>query len=194
MAAQSLRKPQEPSQLKSRGQSALVVLVPEAEGLVKPFRDRFDPSAAKGMPAHITILYPFKLPHELTPALGLVLAELFARSQRFDVSLSNLGRFPDALYLAPSPEGPLRRLTQLTVERFPEHPPYEGEFAEIIPHMTIAQLPEPDHLDDITVDFQRAAHGRLPIRAAVRSVALMDSTSGRWQVNSLFELGGQTAP
>jgi hypothetical protein len=39
-------------------------LVPEAEPLVKPFRDRYDPSAAAGVPAHITLLYPFKHPDE----------------------------------------------------------------------------------------------------------------------------------
>jgi 2'-5' RNA ligase len=173
-------------------QSALVVLIPEAEGLVKPFRDRFDPSAAKGMPAHITILFPFKPPPELTPAIGEVLAGLFSQWPRFNVSLSKLGRFPDALYLAPGPEEPFHQLTQLVMERFPEHPPYEGEFVETIPHLTIAQLPEPDHLDDITVDFQRAAHGRLPIRASVSEVALMDNGTGLWQVRSRFGLSGKS--
>jgi hypothetical protein len=48
-------------------ESALVVLVPEAEVLVKPFRDRFDPLAAAGVPAHITLLYPFKHPDGLPP-------------------------------------------------------------------------------------------------------------------------------
>jgi len=172
-------------------QSALVVLVPEAEGLVKPFRDQFDPSAAKGMPAHITILYPFKPVLELTPALGQVLAELFLHSPRFGISLSKLRRFPDALYLAPDPEEPLRRLMRFVMERFPEHPPYEGEFVEIIPHLTIAQLREPDHLDDITVDFQRAAHGHLPIRASVEEVALMDNKTGHWQVRARYALGSQ---
>ncbi len=46
-------------------ESALMVLVPEAETLVKPFRDRYDPSAAAGVPAHITLLYPFKHPNEV---------------------------------------------------------------------------------------------------------------------------------
>jgi hypothetical protein len=81
-------------------------------------------------------------------------------------------------------------LTRLVTERFPEHPPYEGEFAKIIPHLTIAQLPEPDHLDDITVDFQRAARGHLPIRASISEVTLMENTTGLWQVRSRFSLGG----
>ena len=43
-------------------ESALVVVVPEAEQLVGPFREKYDPSAAAGMPPHITLLYPFKPP------------------------------------------------------------------------------------------------------------------------------------
>ena len=170
--------------------SALAVFIPEAEPLVKPFRDRFDPSAAKGVPAHVTVLFPFKPPSELTPAIEEVLAGLFSAVPRFNVALSRLGRFPDALHLAPEPAEPFIRLTGLVMERFPEHPPYEGEFAEIIPHLTIAQLPEPDHLDDITVDFQRAARGHLPIRASVSEVTLMENTTGLWQVRSRFSLGG----
>ena len=49
----------------SSSESALVVLVPEAEAIAKPFRDQYDPSAAAGVPAHITLLYPFKAPDEI---------------------------------------------------------------------------------------------------------------------------------
>jgi hypothetical protein len=51
--------------IRRRGQMPLnesALVVPEAEPLVKPFRDRYDPSAAAGVPAHITLLYPFKQP------------------------------------------------------------------------------------------------------------------------------------
>jgi hypothetical protein len=36
--------------------TALVILVPEAEALVSSFRNKHDPSAADGMPAHITLV------------------------------------------------------------------------------------------------------------------------------------------
>ena len=49
-----------------RPESAIVALISEAENLVEPFRRRYDPSAAAGVPAHVTILYPFKPPHALT--------------------------------------------------------------------------------------------------------------------------------
>ena len=48
----------------AKTESALVVLVPEADPLVGPFRSFFDPSAALGVPAHVTLLYPFVEPAE----------------------------------------------------------------------------------------------------------------------------------
>jgi hypothetical protein len=46
---------------RSKMKSTVAILVPEAEGLVRLFRNRYDPSAKAGMPAHITLLYPFKV-------------------------------------------------------------------------------------------------------------------------------------
>ena len=51
------------SQRRVSYESALVVLVPEAEAVVGRLRHRYDPSAAVGIPAHITLNYPF-LPGE----------------------------------------------------------------------------------------------------------------------------------
>jgi hypothetical protein len=46
-------------------ESGLIIIVPEAEALVRPFRDRYDARAALGVPAHITVLYPFKPPDQI---------------------------------------------------------------------------------------------------------------------------------
>src|SRR5215471_17626442 len=51
--------------------------------LVKPFRDRYDPSAAAGVPAHITLLYPFKHPDEVDHAALEDLRRLFHRFAPF---------------------------------------------------------------------------------------------------------------
>ena len=47
-------------------QSALGVTVPEAEPWVKNLRERYDPTAAVGVPAHITVLFPFISPDLIT--------------------------------------------------------------------------------------------------------------------------------
>ena len=54
-------------------QSALIIEVPEAEPAVARHRERLDPSAALGIPAHITLLYPFLPPAAVSSP---VLAEL----------------------------------------------------------------------------------------------------------------------
>ncbi len=50
-------------------ESALVVRVPAAEPCVAALRELHDPVARRGMPAHITLLYPFVAPNEITPAV-----------------------------------------------------------------------------------------------------------------------------
>lgn len=169
-------------------QSALGVMVPEAESLVKPFRDRYDPSAAEGVPAHITILVPFKPPEMITAEVLDTLQRLFARFTRFTFSLTDLRRFPDVLYLAPVPETPFKTLTGKLVEQFPDTPPYGGAFADVIPHLTIAQVAEPAQLNQIAQDFEQAAAGKLPVSAMVTEVVLLDNTNGPWQCHTRFAL------
>ena len=41
------------------GQTALVVAVPSAEPVVARLRASYDVAAAYGVPAHVTVLYPF---------------------------------------------------------------------------------------------------------------------------------------
>ena len=169
-------------------ESALVVLIPEAEVAVESFRKRFDPSAALGLRAHVTILYPFKRPAELTPNVIDELAELFSKTPPFDVSFSESKYFSSVFYLVPSPDGPFRRLTEIVSQQFPENRPYGGEFREIVPHLTVAQADDSLLLVKIASEFEDHAESLLPIRSSVTEVALLDNESGRWQVRKNFDL------
>jgi hypothetical protein len=51
--------------MSSGTQSALIVTVPAAEEAVGPHRAHFDKAAAWGVPAHVTILYPFMPPSDI---------------------------------------------------------------------------------------------------------------------------------
>jgi len=110
----------------SNDPSALVVLVPEAESVVKPFRDRYDPSAATGMPAHVTLLYPFKRSNEVDEKVLHELRHCFTRFAPIGFSLSSVRRFPEVLYLAPEPDEPFRQLTLAIWDCYPEVPPMEA--------------------------------------------------------------------
>ena len=176
--------------------SALVFLVPEAEALVKPFRDRHDPSAAAGMPAHITLLYPFRAPNAIDASVLDGLQQCFASFAPFAFALTATRRFesPEAvLYLEPEPAAAFRALTEAIYERHPETPPYGGRHADVIPHLSVAQVEDRPQLDAIAEHFAPAATAMLPIRAMAAEVALMDTRSGRWQVRTTFALGSTTS-
>ncbi len=170
-------------------ETALVVLVPEAEALAKPFRDEHDPAAAIGVPAHITILYPFLPPDALTPRVNEELRQCFSNFSPFRYSLRQTRRFPGVLYLAPEPDDVFRDLTLAIWARYPERPPYGGRHPDIVPHLCIAQLEDEKELDRVAACFAQAAQEKLPINASAQDVALMDNRSGRWQVRSTLPLG-----
>jgi hypothetical protein len=169
-------------------ESALVILVPEAEVLVNPFRDRHDPSAAIGVPAHITCLYPFIAPDEIGPAVLDELRGCFERFPTFNFSLTEARRFPGVLYLAPEPAEPFRELTRAIWDRWPNTPPYGGQHSDIVPHLCVAQIADEPRLDAVAEAFGSPSAVKLPIRATAQEVALMDNASGRWQVRTAFGL------
>lgn len=90
------------------------------------------------------------------------------------------------LYLAPEPGTQLRRLTEVIADRWPEAPPYGGQFAEIVPHLTVADGQDDAVLDEIEADLL----GRLPFTSHVSSVDLMVHDGAKWHEHASFALLG----
>ena len=157
---------------------------------MKPFRDKYDPSATDRYPAHVTVLYPFKPPDNLTKTDFDNLSRYFALFKPFHFSLVATRRFPGVLCLAPEPSEPFRRLTFAIWDRYPETPPYGGRYPDVIPHLTVADQLADEELDRIDAEFKQASEGKLPISAVASEIALLDTKSGRWQVRATLKLGG----
>jgi 2'-5' RNA ligase len=160
----------------------------EAEPLVGPWRARLDPSGAKGMPAHITLLFPFLATGCLTADVLESLRSRFARVAPFDFALPRTDRFLEVIYLAPEPDEPFRDLVRTLAADWPEHPPYQGEFAvtDILPHLTVAFSSDPDELDRIDDALQPG----LPIVCRAREAWLMAEQEDGWRLHTAFPLGG----
>jgi hypothetical protein len=170
-------------------ESALVVLVPEAEPLVASFRSRYDRSAIRGMPAHVTVLYPFVHPDAISDALLADLGALFAGARRFAFRLAGTCGFPGVLYLAPEPFAPFDALVRAAAARFPETPPYGGAIADPVPHLTVAQDPPAPSLDEVAERFLAAAAAALPLECRADEVRLAVKRAGRWSIGPGFALG-----
>ncbi|MFE2531388.1 2'-5' RNA ligase family protein [Streptomyces sp. NPDC059371] len=165
--------------------SGLVVTVPEAEPAVRAWRDRLDPSVGSGMPAHVTVLFPFLPESRIDDDTLAAIADVFERHKPFEARFEGCGRFPGILYLAPEPAASFRALTEAVVDRWPETPPFGGQFAEVVPHLTIAQGQEDADLDEAEAGLR----DRLPVFTRVASVDLMVHDGSRWRQRASFALG-----
>jgi 2'-5' RNA ligase superfamily len=156
--------------------TALIVVVPEAEPAVAALRLEHDWSAPLGVPAHVTVLYPFAGPDEVDEA---ELAEALAAVPPFDFTLDRVERFDaGAVWLHPEPSAPFAALTHAVWERFPDYPPYEGAFQVVIPHLTVSDVPL-----EVSVP--------LPIPSRADEVTwIEETTDGRWATRRAFPLQG----
>jgi len=168
-------------------ESALIVPVPEAEDLVGVWRERYDDSARTGVPAHLTLLYPFLTPEDVTRFDLQRLSALFAAAPATRYELVAVRRFSrGVLYLAPEPEAFLRELTGLIWAQYPHRPPYGGVFDDVIPHLTVAQVADPEVLDAVEASLAP----RLPISAhATEAWLMLQGEDGRWRAGHRFPLG-----
>ena len=87
-------------------ETALLLPVPAAEPAVGQHRARLDEAARDGVPAHITVLYPFLPPAGIDEALLASLGRLFAGVAAFGFTLDRVGWFgEEVVWLGPRDPG-----------------------------------------------------------------------------------------
>ena len=168
-------------------ETALICRVPEAERYIARYRDRYDPSARRNVPAHVTVLYPFVPPEQIDDDVLARLRDIARAVPCFDYRLARTARFPVALYLDPDPAGPYAALTNGVFSAFPDYPPFEGKFDTVVPHVTVAHGDEP-LLCEIEVELRIALPGA-GIAARCHELVLIENSGGRWEQMHVFPLG-----
>ncbi len=168
----------------------MIIPVAAVEPLVAGVRERFDPSAALGMPAHITVLYPFLPPDQVNGAVLDELQRLFAGVAPVRFTVTTTGRFPGVLYLAPHPAEPFARFTAAVATRWPETPPYGGAHGEVVPHLTVAHTEDPALLDRLDRELQP----QLPLAAVAAEVWLLEYREAAWRRRARLPLSGIPLP
>ena len=168
-------------------ETGLILPVPEAEALVHDLRDRHDPNAALGVPAHVTVLYLFR-PWAAVRRSAIVRLKQVLRGVRpFEISFGSIGRFPGVLWLAPEPRGPALDLIGAVSEAFPECPPYAGRVAGPVPHLTVAMDRDEAVLDGVESILR--ARLTTPVQTRVEALDLYLRTHQGWRQRRRFRLG-----
>lgn len=141
--------------------------------------------APHGVPAHVTLLWPFAAEDALGPELVAQVAAIVARHPALDVTLASGERFPDTLYASVEPDPPIRALQAELAAAFPTLPLYDGEFG-FTPHVSVVEDVTATHADE----FERLAAIELPVTQRVHAVDLITTRAGRWATRRQFPLGG----
>lgn len=164
--------------------SAVVVRIPVPRDLDRT-RRRWDSAAGAGVPAHVTILYPFLPAGRLVPGVRAELAGIAAVLDPFDVRFDRVGRFAGVVYIAPDPAVPFTRLTEAVVARYPDYPPYGGAFDVVVPHLTVSES-EDAPLDEV----EAIARAALPFDRRVSALdVIVEGGDGRWRRRWRIPLG-----
>ena len=167
------------------GRSGVIVrirLPPELEEL----RQRHDPVAPSGVPAHVTVLFPFLVTSDLTPAVRRRVAGVARQVRPFDVRFVRTGRFPNVLWLGPEPDRPFIDLTERLAAVFPDHPPYDGAHADIVPHLTLAIGPDAE-VERLERKVTRAG---VTFRRRVQALEVIaEDADDRWHARWRLPLG-----
>jgi 2'-5' RNA ligase len=163
----------------------VLVEVPEAEPVVGEWRQQYTFDAPLGIPAHVTILFPFVEPERLGEVEGR-LAELVFGTPAFELTFARTARFPEVLYLEPDPAEPFVALTRAIEREWPDQPPYGDHYETIVPHLTVAETPDQDVLDRVAARVEPL----LPVVTDAREAKVfVEDHEGRWHEHGRLPFG-----
>lgn len=171
--------------------SGLIIPVSEADPLIKRWRRYSSLRCPRRVGAHISLIVPFLSPRLIDLEVWEQLACVAAEHQSFEFELARVRRFPpehpggrQVLYLAPAPEQPFVSLMQDLWRRWPQAPPYGGEFAGFTPHLTVT-CASPALLAQAEAQLRT----QLPLRARAHELWLTQvASSGQVRIER-FPLG-----
>jgi hypothetical protein len=93
--------------------SAIVIPFLELDDVVDSWRRLLDPAQVRGIPAHVTVLFPFVDPTDLSTEILNALETHFSRARSFNVAFHSTAWFEDrVVYLEPKPEQQFRTMTK----------------------------------------------------------------------------------
>jgi 2'-5' RNA ligase len=147
--------------------------------------------AILGLPAHLTMLYPFVDPARLGPDVRCLLATVAATVAPFDYRLVARATWPDTVYVAVDPVEPFVALQRRLGEAFPAFPIYGTDPGfEFVPHVTVAEgspVDDPATLDNVAWE----SLPRSGVAAAIEVIAR--PTDAPWRTIWRLPLGRMRA-
>lgn len=166
--------------------SGLVLAVPELQQFVERHRHPSHATAAWGVPAHVTALYPW-VRQPLTDDVLDGCARVVRGFGPVSMTFRRVATFPiGVVYLVPEPDGRVRELTRRLVEAYPDCVPYDGEHRDPQPHLTVTTGP----VEELNELAGRVADDLTPTRCTIGLLtAIEQQAGGDWRTVRTLSLG-----
>jgi len=164
------------------------------ETLLGKYRHRLDPSAAQGVPAHVTVMYPF-VPRDdwKSQSVEFRLDGVLKKTQCFSFWFRNIAEKDGLLYFPPDPSDGFRELTAAVGSEF-DLVPYGGKYGDPMPHCTVSygQWWQNESPTD-QADVKTALKGGLPIECRAKEAWVMQrdvlDNKVQWTIWKRLNLG-----
>ena len=162
--------------------SAVIVRARLPAGL-EALRRTWVDEAGRGLPAHLTMLYPFVEPDGLRPETRSAIAAVATHHEPIDYEVRGPRSWPNVIYAGVEPADPFIRLQADLAAAFPAFPIYGGPPGfRFEPHITVAEGPA---IDGVRVTTDRAWTSLPAAGRAVRLDVIADDGSGWKRIWSL---------
>lgn len=160
------------------GETAIIIPMSRCEQMLADVAGDLNLERVQGMPAHVTLLYPFVEATRLGPDVAAEARRALSDVRPFRCEFSTFGRFTDppaALYLEPVPERPFRTMTALLEQAFGTRA-YGGAFDEVIPHLTLVESSD----TSAWIRVESLIGPALPIVEIVSGFSIYRQRAGTW--------------
>lgn len=177
-------------------ESAVIIPVLQADGLLRRWRAGWEPPAPVGIPACITLAYPFLRPEELGPATLRDLAGIFGTTAPINARLAGVVRRPGAVHLEVDPPEVFEALAQRVEDAFPQSRAPRG--GTLVPHLTALRHADPAVLGEAATEIAALlprdvaiAEAWLVQAAGAKRAWIVAGEAGaeRWTLRMRFPLG-----
>jgi hypothetical protein len=169
-----------------QGQTALITPVPAADPILAAIAAEYPDAVRPGIPAHVSLLYPFLPADELDgghPETSDWLTAFAVRTRPVRATFTDIATEPGFAYLS-SPE--LTPLSTAIREQWPEITPYGGRFgAAPVAHLTVAM----DFAAADTAGIVDLARQFLPLTVTVEELWLL-ALATTWRQVGRFRFTG----
>lgn len=187
--------------------TALLLPVAAADPLLRRVADRFPGTVRPGLPAHLTVLYPFVPAESLAAATMRACTEIAERTSPIDVRFTRCRERGQMAYLEPDPVAPVDALLRAVRARWPGLTPYDGRFPDAPAHVTLALAGrssdhavhegarEPasgERVSERVRAVARLVDPLLPIRTTLDELMLVAVGAGGWEVLGRWPLAADS--